>query len=105
MALGQAVAFSALTLSLSAAARVYRRWHLRWGATEDEATGPMPGDDLVPKASFVATRALSIDAPPDRVWPWIVQVGYGRGVGDCPMMRRMLAGITNRAERLARDSE
>ncbi|WP_107773971.1 SRPBCC family protein [Nocardioides sediminis] len=56
----------------------YRAWHLTWGATSEEAAGPMPGDDLLQGAGFVATRAISIAAPPDRVWPWIVQVGYGR---------------------------
>lgn len=56
----------------------YRSWHLTWGATHDEVSGPMPGDDLLDRAGFVATRAISIAAPPDRVWPWIVQVGYGR---------------------------
>jgi hypothetical protein len=38
----------------------------------------MPGDDIVPKASFAATRAITIDAPPELVWPWIVQMGYRR---------------------------
>ncbi|HZD01174.1 MAG TPA: hypothetical protein VFA46_13595 [Actinomycetes bacterium] len=61
-----------------ATAPLCRRWHLRWGATDDEARGPMPGDDLVPKASFNATRAITIDAPPELVWPWIAQMGYRR---------------------------
>jgi hypothetical protein len=38
----------------------------------------MPGDEIVPKASFNETRAITIDAPPDEVWPWIVQIGYRR---------------------------
>lgn len=38
----------------------------------------MPGDDLVPCAQFTATRAITINAPPEQVWPWIVQVGFGR---------------------------
>ena len=38
----------------------------------------MPGDDLVPLASFNATRAITIKAPPERVWPWIIQMGYRR---------------------------
>ena len=59
-------------------APLYRRWHLRWGATDEEVAGPMPGDDVVAKTSFNATRAISIDAPPDQVWPWIVQIGFGR---------------------------
>ncbi len=38
----------------------------------------MPGDDLLARADFVATRAISIAAPPERVWPWLVQVGFRR---------------------------
>ncbi|MCV2393653.1 hypothetical protein OEB99_04970 [Actinotalea sp. M2MS4P-6] len=57
---------------------VYRRRHLRWGARPDEVTGAMPGDDLLARAEFVATRAISIAAPPDEVWPWLVQVGFRR---------------------------
>ena len=71
------VALAALTSLVALAAR-YRAWHLAWGATCAEASGPMPGDDLLDKAQFVATRAISIAAPPDRVWPWLVHVGFGR---------------------------
>ena len=39
----------------------------------------MPGDDLVPRPNLVSTRAVSIDAPPGDVWPWLVQMGSGRG--------------------------
>jgi hypothetical protein len=56
----------------------YRRRHLRWGATDEEVAGSMPGDELVPQSSFMATRAITIDAPPEQVWPWLVQIGYGR---------------------------
>lgn len=59
-------------------APLYRRWHLRWGATAEEVRSAMPGDESVPKASFNATRAITIDAPPELVWPWIVQMGHGR---------------------------
>jgi hypothetical protein len=62
-----------------AASPVVRPWHMRWGATDAEVAGPMPGDDLVPRAQFDATRAIMIDAPREQVWPWIVQLGYGRG--------------------------
>ena len=55
-----------------------RAWHLRWGATADEVGGSMPGDEVVPRAQFNATRAVTVDAPPERVWPWIVQLGYRR---------------------------
>jgi hypothetical protein len=52
--------------------------HLRWGATSDEVKGAMPGDEVVPQASFSATRAITIDAAPDAVWPWLAQLGFGR---------------------------
>jgi len=54
---------------------LYRRWHRHWGATAAERTGSMPGDDLLRHAQFRATRAITIDAPPQAVWPWLVQVG------------------------------
>ncbi|MCW3037337.1 MAG: hypothetical protein JWM17_2649 [Actinobacteria bacterium] len=56
-------------------APLYRRWHLNWGATPAEVTNPLPGDEFLPHAQFRATRAITIDAPPDAVWPWLVQVG------------------------------
>ena len=59
-------------------APLVRRRHLRWGATDAEVTGAMPGDEIVPNPSFSATRAVSIAAPPEAVWPWLVQVGFGR---------------------------
>jgi hypothetical protein len=59
-------------------APLVRRWHLRWGATDAELTAAMPGDEVVPRAQFNATRAITIAARPDQVWPWIVQLGYGR---------------------------
>lgn len=72
------VVAAAALIGLVALAARYRAWHLAWGTTEFEATGPMPGDELLETAQFVATRAISIDAPPERVWPWLVQVGFGR---------------------------
>ena len=56
---------------------VIKPWHLRWGSTDQEVARPMPGDDLIPGAK-AATRAITIDAPPEAVWPWLVQLGYGR---------------------------
>jgi hypothetical protein len=59
-------------------APLYRGRHLRWGATDVELSNAMPGDELVPDSSFATTRAITIDAPPELVWPWIVQMGFGR---------------------------
>ncbi len=65
-------------LPLFATAPLYRRRHQRWGASDEEVSSLMPGDELVPRASFTATRAVTILAPPEQVWPWIVQIGYRR---------------------------
>jgi hypothetical protein len=56
-------------------APLYRRWHLRWGATPAEVAAALPGDALLPRAQYRSTRAITIGAPPDAVWPWLVQVG------------------------------
>ena len=56
-----------------------RQWSKTWGVVPDEATKPLPGDDLVPDAQAGETRGITIEAAPDRVWPWLVQMGYGRG--------------------------
>src|SRR5262245_20122442 len=59
--------------------RVLRPWFLRWGATENEVQRVIPGDEFVPTPRMSYTRAITIDAPVDRVWPWIAQMGEGRG--------------------------
>jgi hypothetical protein len=61
------------------AAPLLRHWHRIWGATEEEIAATMPGDDVLPRAQYRCTRAITISATPDEVWPWLVQVGYGRG--------------------------
>jgi hypothetical protein len=58
--------------------RVLRPWQLRWGATDEEVHRAMPGDELVTRPTFNATRAVTVQAPPSLIWPWIVQIGFGR---------------------------
>jgi hypothetical protein len=56
-----------------------RPWHLRWGATEGETRRTLPGDELVPHPAWEATRAVDVRAPAAEIWPWLVQMGQGRG--------------------------
>jgi hypothetical protein len=56
-----------------------RPWMLRWGATNTELAMPLPGDDLVPSLAYQSMLAVTIHAPCDRVWPWLAQIGQGRG--------------------------
>jgi hypothetical protein len=51
---------------------------LRWGTTPAEADGAYPGADLIPGGQRIATMAVTIDAPPSQVWPWLVQMGCNR---------------------------
>jgi hypothetical protein len=51
---------------------------LRWGATPEEAAETLPGDERTPHPRVRSTRVVTIDAPPERVWPWLVQMGIGR---------------------------
>lgn len=59
--------------------RLLRPWHLRWGATEEEADASMPGDELISEPTIVSSRAVTIDASAEAVWPWLAQIGQGRG--------------------------
>src|SRR5271157_4609031 len=53
--------------------------HLRWGASAQECDASLPGDDLIVTPDLTATRAITVRAPADQVWPWIAQLGQGRG--------------------------
>ena len=109
---------------------VCRPRQLRWGATDEEVSDTLPGDELIPGRRWQATRAVTVEADPAHVWPWLPQMGAGRAgwysddriddggvpsareirpelqgtrVGDRMLFtRRMLLGIRERAEDLAR---
>lgn len=57
---------------------VVRPRMLRSGATIEEVEGQYPGADLVPDSARGSTMAVTIDAPPQRVWPWLLQMGHDR---------------------------
>lgn len=58
---------------------VTRPWYAYWGSTPGERRRPLPGDEIVPRPRLVSTRAITIDAPPAAIWPWLAQMGQGRG--------------------------
>jgi hypothetical protein len=58
---------------------VVRPWMLSWGASKDEVNRLLPGDELIPEPKLNATHAVDIQAPPAAIWPWLVQLGQGRG--------------------------
>ena len=74
------LAFSRVIVGAAAAyILVARPRQLTWGATDQEFQGPLPGDDFIASVDLSATRAITVRASPDRVWPWLAQLGQGRG--------------------------
>lgn len=55
------------------------RWMNRWGARGEELARTYPGDELVPEPAGSSVMAVSVGAPPEAVWPWLVQIGQDRG--------------------------
>ena len=67
-----------LGLSAGVYALAIRPRMLQWGASDEEVHGPYPGAGIIPGGQRGATMAVTIDAPPSRVWPWLVQMGWDR---------------------------
>ncbi|HSE63254.1 MAG TPA: SRPBCC family protein [Thermoanaerobaculia bacterium] len=70
-----AAAVGAGAAAVAAYMGVVRRWHLRWGATDDEIAREMPLDDEVTEPTYVTNRAITIRALPQEIWPWLAQMG------------------------------
>lgn len=56
-----------------------RPWMAGWGATKEEITKNLPGDEIVTNPKYVTNHAIDIEAMPDEVWPWLVQMGQEKG--------------------------
>jgi hypothetical protein len=69
----------AQVLATLVSAPLVRHRYNRWGAEGHELLAPMPGDELVPRPRLGYTRAITVGAPVASVWPWLVQLGQGRG--------------------------
>ena len=95
---------AATTLAAAAAAFALHRLGRRSGATKEEAASHLPGDDVVSEPMWQSTRAITIDAPPEEIWPWIVQMGFPShraGWYTPPWLDRLTFGIKQRsAERI-----
>jgi hypothetical protein len=70
---------TAAVLAPLAAAHVLLPWYIRIGTTESERGSPLPGDDIVPHPKTGYTVGMTIHAAPSAIWPWLVQMGQGRG--------------------------
>ncbi len=70
---------AALAFAAGLSLPLVRTAMLTFGSTEEELDATLPGDDILGPARLVATRTVGIAAPADAVWPWLAQLGQGRG--------------------------
>lgn len=73
-----AAASAAVAGGVAAYVAFVEPWARRWGATDAEVGAPLPVDDLVAPGALATTRAITVDAPVEEVWPWLVQIGQDR---------------------------
>jgi hypothetical protein len=76
---GLGVGIAVAAIVISAYALVIGPWARTWGTDGDDARRALPGDELLGEGVPSTTRAIAIDAPPSAVFPWLLQIGYGRG--------------------------
>ena len=57
----------------------FRPWSSAWGVTPEDAVRSLAGDEIVAEPAVQTTQGITIDASPAGVWPWLVQMGPGRG--------------------------
>lgn len=87
--------------AMAAYVLLVRGRQLRWGATDDEADRPLPGDELIPHSDLSATRAITVRASADQVWPWIAQLGQGRGgFYSCDLLENLAGCDIHSADRI-----
>jgi hypothetical protein len=82
--------------------KLVRPWVVNWGATEAEAHAALPGDEILPYVCLQTTRAITIEAPPESVWPWLVQMGPSprAGVYTYDWIERLLGINIENADRI-----
>jgi hypothetical protein len=76
---GLVTAFAVAIVMFAAYIVLIGPWQRRWGATDEEVRRRMPGDGLLRAGARSTTRAITIDRRPEDVFPWLLQIGYGRG--------------------------
>jgi hypothetical protein len=76
--IGEGIVGAASILPLLVLSPLLRSKMQRWGSTDQEVSALMPADGMIPDPALESTRAITIEAPPRRVWAWLVQIGQGR---------------------------
>jgi len=93
----RAVVAGGLAVASAAALAAYRwglrPWYERWGATDEEVRAALPGDELVPYPVIARTKAITIGAPVQKVWPWLMQMGQDKaGLYSYELIENRLLG-------------
>jgi hypothetical protein len=97
------ITLAGAALATAAFAKTVRPWYSHWGATDAELMREMPLDERIPHPRLITTRAITINAPPEAIWPWLAQMGDPPRAGYYSFTRlERLAGlrITNSGEML-----
>lgn len=96
-----AAAVAWVFLSWLALVIVSRPWYTAWGVSEAERTMKLPGDELVPQAHYRMDHAVTVQAPADSVWPWLVQIGQDRaGFYSYDGLERLIGDDIRNADRI-----
>ena len=82
-------------------AYLIKPWYYRWGATDAEISAALPGDELVAKPKILRTKAITIAAPIELVWPWLVQMGQDKaGLYSYEWIENLLGSDIHNADRI-----
>jgi len=78
------------TALIAAYPLLLRPWYMHWGAKDDEIRRYMPGDEKVEKPDYITTRAITIHAKPEQIWPWLIETGFEQnGLGIYEWLDKM----------------
>ena len=75
---GEGIA-GAFLMAIALTTPFLRSWRTKWGATDKEVNSSLPGDDIITNPKWQYTQAITVEVPVEKVWPWLVQIGQGRG--------------------------
>ncbi|MCL7454160.1 MAG: hypothetical protein M8467_14045 [Anaerolineae bacterium] len=99
--LGESILAAGAIAGVVVLSPLLQSWYRRWGATETELQLGLPGDRQVPNPKIETTRAITISAPAERIWPWLVQMGQGRGgLYSYEMLENLIGSDIHNADRI-----
>lgn len=93
--------FAGLFVAYLTTVILIRPWHMRWGVSDTELSAPLPGDEFVAQPDYRIDHGVTIHAPADSVWPWLVQIGQNRaGFYSYDWLERLIGDPVYNADRI-----